>query len=65
MTFEIFYFAFFKYTFPCYLQRCVMISLVGNLLLLSPGSYSLAYPKDMNSFVNPKAGSQNAKSQWI
>ena len=42
-----------------------MISLVGNLLLLSPGSYSLAYPKDMNSFVNPKAGSQNAKSQWI
>lgn len=30
----------------------VMISLVENLLLLSPGSYSLAYPRDRNSFLH-------------
>lgn len=32
--------------------KAVMVSLVGNLLLLSPVSYFLAYPRDTNSFLH-------------
>lgn len=47
MTFEI---SFLPYTSILFhaIYKDVMISLVGNLLLLSPRSYFLAYPSDMN-----------------
>lgn len=67
MTFEGFFFFFPPFTRVLFhaIYKDVMVSLGGNLLLLSHGRYSLAYPRDMHSFLNAKSSSQNAQSPWI